>query len=64
MAPLPLQVEAEHVAAASGVSGMVPSGSRKIRLTRCSVNASRLPVRSRNGTSRHRSLSIHIRAAT
>src|SRR5665648_718416 len=40
-----------------------PGSRRRTSVTRCAEAAIRLPVRSRNGTPRQRSLSIHSRAA-
>ena len=47
-----------------GASVMGPSaGGLRTRVTRCSETAMRLPIRSRNGTPRQRSVSTHILAA-
>src|SRR3954470_12850586 len=47
-----------------GTAPIGPSTGRSTRLTRCAVTAIRFPVRSKNGTSRQRSVSTHRRAAT
>ena len=54
----------DRLIAVGGTSATGPSaGGSSTSVTRCSETASRLPVRSRNGTPRQRSVSTHSRAA-